>query len=85
MKIIIDWASLHQFIIFTNDLDFGAILAISKANSPSVFQVRTQNLLPKSIGQIVVNNLRKFTQELDQVALISIDLNRAKIRILPFS
>ena len=82
--VIFDWASQHQFIIFTNDLDFGAILAISKANSPSVFQVRTQDLLPKSIGQIVVDNLRKFAQELDRGALISLDLNRAKIRILPF-
>jgi predicted nuclease of predicted toxin-antitoxin system len=37
--VILNWAKQHQFIIFTNDLDFGAILAASNLDFPSVFQV----------------------------------------------
>ena len=80
---ILNWANQNQAIVFTNDLDFGAILAASQAKSPSVFQVRTQDLLPQAIGEIVLENLRKFTPELESGVLISLDLNRAKIRILP--
>jgi len=81
--VILDWANQNQAIVFTNDLDFGAILAASQAKSPSVFQVRTQDLLPQVIGEIVLENLRKFASELESGVLISLDLNRAKIRILP--
>jgi len=80
--VILDWANQNQAIVFTNDLDFGAILAASQAKSPSVFQVRTQDLLPQVIGEIVLENLRKFASELESGVLISLDLNRAKIRIL---
>lgn len=80
---ILQWAQQNQAIVFTNDLDFGAILATSQAQYPSVFQVRTQDLLPQSIGQLVVKNLQKLKSELTAGALVSLDLNRAKIRILP--
>lgn len=83
--VIFKWASENKCIVFTNDLDFGAILAASKASYPSVFQVRTQDLLPQAIGELVINNLKKFAKELERGALISLDLNKAKVRILPFS
>lgn len=35
------WARENKFIVFTHDLDFGAMLAATKAESPSVFQIRT--------------------------------------------
>ncbi|AMA10330.1 DUF5615 family PIN-like protein [Picosynechococcus sp. PCC 73109] len=81
--VIFQWAKENQAVIFTNDLDFGAILAASQANSPSVFQVRTQDLLPVSIGQIVMESLRRFSSELKSGALITLDLKRTKVRILP--
>jgi len=37
---ILAWARSHGHIVLTNDLDFGAILAASRAASPSVLQVR---------------------------------------------
>lgn len=81
--VLFNWAKDNKAVIFTNDLDFGAILAASQTNAPSVFQVRTQDLLPASIGQIVVDSLRRFTPELEAGALITLDLNRTKVRILP--
>ena len=34
------WAVTHGYIVFTNDLDFGTLLAITQANAPSVIQVQ---------------------------------------------
>jgi predicted nuclease of predicted toxin-antitoxin system len=75
----------NQHIIFTHDLDFGAILAVTQANAPSVVQVRTQNIVPEAIGDMVVNAIHRFRQELLQGALLSIDPERARIRILPIN
>ena len=83
--VIFDWAIAHQAVIFTNDLDFGAILAITQASRPSVFQLKTQDLLPQSVGEIVVQNLKRFEAELQSGALVTIDLERARVRILPIA
>lgn len=47
---IMDYASTNGFVIFTHDLDFGAILAHDKTRQPSVIQVRAQDVLPKAMG-----------------------------------
>jgi len=41
-NIIMDWARKYDHIVFTHDLDFGTALALTKAEKPSVMQVRTQ-------------------------------------------
>lgn len=38
------WALANNRVVLTNDLDFGAMLAASKASGPSVVQVRTQDV-----------------------------------------
>lgn len=40
------WARANDYIVFTHDLDFGAMLALTNAESPSVIQVRTQDVTP---------------------------------------
>ena len=35
-RAIMDWARANTYIVFTHDLDFGTILAVTKADSPSV-------------------------------------------------
>ena len=44
--VVLGWAKENGHIVFTNDLDFGAILALTRAAAPSVIQVRTQDLSP---------------------------------------
>src|SRR5258708_619475 len=44
--VIMTWALTNGYVVFTHDLDFGTILATTRANGPSVIQVRTQNVLP---------------------------------------
>lgn len=81
--VIMKWALDHDFIVFTHDLDFGNILAATSAAAPSVIQVRTQNVMPESIGIIVVDAISKFKDKLSDGALISIDHNKARARVLP--
>jgi predicted nuclease of predicted toxin-antitoxin system len=81
---ILSWARSNRYVVFTHDLDFGAILAATNADSPSVLQLRTQNISPKRIGGSVVSAFKQFEELLDQGALVSIDQKRARARILPF-
>ena len=82
---ILLWARSNGYVVFTHDLDFGAILAATKADSPSVLQLRAQNISPKAIGESVVSAFKQFEELLYQGALVSIDQKRARARILPFS
>ncbi|MFZ5447572.1 MAG: DUF5615 family PIN-like protein [Thermodesulfobacteriota bacterium] len=80
---IMAWARDNGYIVFTHDLDFSALLAATQGDGPSVIQVRTQNVLPEAIGELVVDSLRRFQNELVKGAIITIDPSRARIRILP--
>jgi len=44
---ILKWAKENGSVIMTNDLDFGAILASTHFDSPSVFQIRSLVLDPR--------------------------------------
>ena len=83
-KEIMTWAKEQGYVVFTHDLDFGALLAASKDAAPSVIQVRTQNVMPSVIGSIVVNAINEFMVEIQSGSLISIDLHKTRVRILPF-
>lgn len=50
---ILDWARSRGYIVFTHDLDFGAILAATGAAGPSVIQVRADDVLPETLGDTV--------------------------------
>ena len=80
---IIDWARENNYIVFTHDLDFGTILALTQAESPSVVQVRAQDILPAHLAKTVISVLRENAELLEQGALIVIDEGRARVRILP--
>lgn len=77
------WAKQNGFVVFTHDLDFGAILAATQADSPSVFQVRTQDVAPESIGPLVIAALAQFEEMLSKGALVTVDRNKARVRTLP--
>ncbi|MBH8551732.1 DUF5615 family PIN-like protein [Nostocaceae cyanobacterium CENA357] len=82
-KVIMTWALTNDYIVFTHDLDFGTLLAMTQANAPSVIQVRSQDILPAKLGNLVINALRQFQQELAMGALVTVDEVKAKVRILP--
>jgi predicted nuclease of predicted toxin-antitoxin system len=80
---IMQWAKTNGYMVFTHDLDFGALLAASKDDSPSVFQVRMQEVRPAFIGKIVVQSLRRFEPELTEGAIVTVNEASGKARILP--
>lgn len=81
---ILRWAKENDFVILTNDLDFGAILAASHLESPSVFQIRSLILDPQVIGKSVKSCFQKFENDLKTGALVSYDPERSRVRRLPF-
>ena len=64
-------------------MDFGAILAATKAEGPSVIQIRTQDTMPRAIGPKVMNVINTYQASLEKGALIIMDEIKARIRILP--
>lgn len=82
-EVILSWAKDHGRVVFTHDLDFGAILAATRADSPSVLQVRTQDTTPEHLTQLIVHVLREYEHELEEGALIAVDESTSRARILP--
>ena len=82
-KEIMAWAKSNKHSVLTHDLDFGAILAATGADSPSVIQLRFQDIAPEKAKHIVLNVLSRFRGELETGVLISVDEDRARIRVLP--
>ena len=81
---ILHWAKQNGCVILTNDLDFGAILAATHLESPSVFQIRSLLLDPLKIGASVLSCFQKFEHDLKAGALVSYDSERSRVRRLPF-
>jgi len=81
--VIMEWAREHDFVVFTHDLDFGALLAHSRAGKPSVLQVRTQDVTPPALSSKVVAALRQFAPVLVEGAIVVLDEHRSRVRILP--
>ena len=80
---ILAWAREHGFIVFTHDLDFGHLLALTHAAGPSVIQVRSEDVLPASIGPVVLRALRQHHDLLESGALVVIEPANFRVRILP--
>lgn len=81
--VIMQWAGTNHHVVFTHDLDLGAILAFSQTDCPSVIQVRTQDVHPNLLKQLVFQALHKFQDSLEKGALVTVDENKARVRLLP--
>ncbi len=82
-RTIMRWAASNGYSVFTHDLDFGALLAATQAAHPSVVQIRVQAPLPETIRDVVLSSIRALEREIDSGALITIEPQRARVRILP--
>lgn len=82
-RAIMDWALANGYIVLTHDLDFSALLASTRLKGPSVIQIRTQDVTPMHLKTIVIEILQEFQTFLEQGALVTIDENKSRVRILP--
>ncbi len=80
---IMAYARAHGYVVLTHDLDFSAILAVTHGEKPSVVQIRTDDVSPGVIGMQVISALRQMATELEEGALITVDPNRTRLRLLP--
>lgn len=80
---IMEYAKSNGYVIFTHDLDFGTILAATKADCPSVIQIRTQDVTPKHLSRLVISALHQFNKHLEDGAIITVDEKKSRSRILP--
>ena len=80
---ILAYAKSNRYVVFTHDLDFGTILAATKADCPSVIQIRTQDVTPEYLRPLVVSALHQFEKHLECGAIVTIDQKKLRARILP--
>jgi len=80
---LMKWASENEFIIFTHDLDFGMLLHASRAKSPSVIQIRTNDVDPAVLTPVVLQALHDAKEEIANGGIVTIYSDRHRISILP--
>jgi predicted nuclease of predicted toxin-antitoxin system len=81
---ILAYALEHQCIVLTHDLDFSAILASTNIEKPSVVQIRSTNVSAAAIGKQVIAALIQMTDELADGALVTVEPQKTRLRLLPF-
>jgi predicted nuclease of predicted toxin-antitoxin system len=80
---IMAYARVSDCVVLTHDLDFGAILAATHGEKPSVVQIRADDVSPDVIGTRVVAALRQMAAELEAGVLLTVEPNRTRLRVLP--
>lgn len=80
---IMAYAGANDYVVLTHDLDFGAILAATHGEKPSVVQIRAEDVSPDVIGQQIIAALRQMESDLEEGALLTVDPNRTRLRLLP--
>lgn len=80
---VMTWARSNEHIVFTHDLDFGVLLAMTRSTGPSVIQIRMQDVMPSVAADAILQVLRDHEDALQAGAIISIDERASRVRILP--
>lgn len=82
---VMQWALGQQRRVLTHDLDYGAMLAATRASGPSVVQVRTQDVRPQTLAPLLIPILWQYENELVAGALLIADEGKSRVRLLPLS
>ena len=77
------WARANAHVVFTHDLDFGTMLALTHVSGPSVIQVRGQDVLPERMAPTVLAALTQHEKDLADGALVVVDKSKSRVRVLP--
>jgi len=70
-------------IVVTLDADFHALLASSRSTSPSVVRVRIEDLKGDELAEIISQVVEAAGEELDVGAVVSVTVDRIRVRLLP--
>lgn len=80
---VLTWARENGYVVFTHDLDYGAILAWTREAGPSVIQVRTHDVLPDALERVLITAIREYEEQLGMGAIVTVDEVRGRVRLLP--
>ena len=78
-------ARREQRIVLAHDLDFGELMAASKAKLPSIVIFRLHNMQPERVNQHLFQVIDQHSEALENGAIISVTEGQIRIRILPIS
>jgi len=80
---IVEKARSEDRVILTHDLDFGRIVAVSRAGVPSVVTFRLDDMRPAQVNRYMAQVLARFTRQLEAGALVSVNEQSIRVRPLP--
>jgi len=75
-SLLASYALSNGLVVLTQDLDFDAVAC-------SVVQIRAGDTSPDSIRQQVISALEQLANEIEVGALITVDVERSRVRLLP--
>ena len=81
---VLDAARSDRRVLISSDTDFGELLALSGASSPSVVIFRrSQGRSAAEQASLLLENLPQFEKDLDSGAIVVIETTRVRVRSLP--
>ena len=80
---IFEWARRHDYVLLSHDLDFSRLLALTGSRGPSVVQLRSHRVLPSETAFTVIQVLRQHEKNLVQGAVVVVDPDGSRARLLP--
>jgi len=80
---IMAYARENNYIVLTCDLDFSAILSATHELKPSVAQIRASVLHAERAVDLVTSALIQNADEMEKGAILSIDLIKSRLHLLP--
>jgi predicted nuclease of predicted toxin-antitoxin system len=75
----------EERVVVTLDADFHALLAFSKALSPSVIRIRIEGLTGPMAANVIREAVLRGKEDLENGALVTVQPGRIRIRRLPLS
>jgi predicted nuclease of predicted toxin-antitoxin system len=82
---ILNYARDHNQVVITNDLDFSELLAVNGCDSPSVINLRLENMYPGFVTQRIIDVVSQLEDELKKGIVVSVDDSSARFRNLPIT
>jgi predicted nuclease of predicted toxin-antitoxin system len=82
---ILNYARDHNQVVITNDLDFSELLAVNGCDSPSVINLRLENMYPGFVTQRIIDIVSQLEDELKKGIVVSVDDISARFRNLPIT
>lgn len=82
---LLGYADDRGFVLVTQDLDFGMLLALGGATTPSVIQFRSQDVLPGDVGASFLAAIESARDQITAGALVTVDPKNHRVTLLPIT